>query len=405
VVDPAHPSHASAPTAAELRIGLAAEGDPGDLLIRSGPAGVLAGLAGLGHRPVGLNLQPTGRPFHAAFLLAIAPHLRPGDLADLRSAVARLWTHGTQSRPMRVTGRWALSRHLRQAGPLDGLIQFNAALVPAPSAVPMVTLQDSTLAQAIRAYPWAYLEGMRERERAKRQRVAELVYRSTVACLGVTHWVTDSLASDYGVAADCVHVVGLGPNFPPAEMVPARDWRIPRLLFAGVDWKRKNGAAVLAAFTELRAERPGATLDIVGEHPPLAVAGVRGHGRLRVDREADRARMQELFQQSTGFLMPSLHEPAGIAYLDAAGAGIGSIGTTDGGAATMIGDGGIVVDPRSPRELLEAMRALSDPDTAAALGERARRHVELFTWRKVAERILRALAPRGVDCSELADFL
>jgi hypothetical protein len=39
------------------------------------------------------------------------------------------------------------------------------------------------------------------------------------------------------------------------------------------------------------------------------------------------------------------------------------------------------------------------------MGELARRHSELFTWRKVAERLLRALAIPGVDTSVLADFL
>jgi hypothetical protein len=51
------------------------------------------------------------------------------------------------------------------------------------------------------------------------------------------------------------------------------------------------------------------------------------------------------------------------------------------------------------------MRRLTDPDRAAALGERARQHAERFTWRQVAERILRALRIPGVDHSDLAEFL
>jgi glycosyltransferase involved in cell wall biosynthesis len=103
--------------------------------------------------------------------------------------------------------------------------------------------------------------------------------------------------------------------------------------------------------------------------------------------------------------MPSLHEPAGIVYVEAASAGVPAIGGTDGGAATLIGPGGITVDPREDEQIYVAMLRLADPETARTMGELARAHSELFTWRKVAERLLRALAIPGVDVSGLADFL
>jgi hypothetical protein len=42
---------------------------------------------------------------------------------------------------------------------------------------------------------------------------------------------------------------------------------------------------------------------------------------------------------------------------------------------------------------------------AARLGEQARLRSELFTWRTVAERLVRALAPAGADLHGLAEFL
>jgi hypothetical protein len=39
------------------------------------------------------------------------------------------------------------------------------------------------------------------------------------------------------------------------------------------------------------------------------------------------------------------------------------------------------------------------------MGALARAHSQLFTWRKVAERLIRALAIPGVECGALADFL
>ena len=51
------------------------------------------------------------------------------------------------------------------------------------------------------------------------------------------------------------------------------------------------------------------------------------------------------------------------------------------------------------------MLDLAVPETARRLGALAREHSALFTWRKVAERLLRASAVPGLDTSGLADFL
>jgi hypothetical protein len=48
---------------------------------------------------------------------------------------------------------------------------------------------------------------------------------------------------------------------------------------------------------------------------------------------------------------------------------------------------------------------VADPDTASRLGQLAFEHSARFTWRAVAERMLRALRPEGVDVAGLSDFL
>ncbi len=129
------------------------------------------------------------------------------------------------------------------------------------------------------------------------------------------------------------------------------------------------------------------------------------HGRLSLVSPEDRERLAGLYRQATAFVMPSLHEPAGIVYVEAASAGVPSIGSTNGGAATMIGPGGVLVDPLDPDALIRAMLELADPDRARELGALASAHAELFTWRKVAERLLRAMRIADLDTGGLADFL
>jgi glycosyltransferase involved in cell wall biosynthesis len=201
-------------------------------------------------------------------------------------------------------------------------------------------------------------------------------------------WAATSVHEDYGVDAAKIHVVGLGANVE-VDLVE-RDWSSPRFLFVGVDWERKRGAAVLEAFAAVRREHPSATLDLVGSHDPVRAEGVTDHGLLALGSDGA-SRYAELLRRSTCLVMPSTFEPYGIAYLDAAVAGIPSIGTTCGGAAEAIGGCGRVVDPADPDALVAAMAELADPEMARKLGERARSRREALSWRAVAERVLEAL--------------
>jgi glycosyltransferase involved in cell wall biosynthesis len=104
-------------------------------------------------------------------------------------------------------------------------------------------------------------------------------------------------------------------------------------------------------------------------------------------------------------VLPSRHEPLGIVYVEAAAAGVPSIGTSVGGSREVIGAGGRIVDPKNPREIVAAMRELAEPSVALEIGGRALKHSRLYTWRQVAERMLLALGinPPGIELE--AEFL
>jgi glycosyltransferase involved in cell wall biosynthesis len=149
-----------------------------------------------------------------------------------------------------------------------------------------------------------------------------------------------------------------------------------------------------------------ATLDVIGGHPPLQQAGVSFHGVLSQAREQEREIILGLFARATCFVMPSLVEPFGIAYVEAASAGIPSIGSSMGGPRDVIGtDGGAVVAPNDEDALLEAMLRLAEPETARRMGDAARERSALYTWPKVAERLLRALGLSAPGGRGLAEFL
>jgi glycosyltransferase involved in cell wall biosynthesis len=384
------------------RIGIVFPGDPRAPKTWSGtPAGVARGFeeAGAAVVPVHADL-PRALEFVArnAVALRMLPRTRTGTLEGslrLARAVARI------SPELGRCYGWAARARLRRTGPVDGLVQIGTGYTLGGDA-PIVTFEDITIPQALAlGYPdWLALSRRALGTALDRQRRA---YDRAAACCLTTNWAADSVISDYGVPSEKVHVVGLGRNYtPPAG---PRRWESPRFLFVGKDWQGKNGEAVLRAFARLRTEIPEAHLDIVGHHPRLDAPGVVGHGFLRMGVAEDRATLERLFQTATCFVLPSRYEASAIVYLEAGAAGLPSIVTSVGGSREFVGEAGRVVDPRDDEALLAAMLELAHPDTAARLGALARARSDLFTWRAVSERLLRALALDGVATDRLAAFL
>jgi glycosyltransferase involved in cell wall biosynthesis len=387
-----------------LHLGLADAVDPVDMRVGSGATtSLIEALNDVVAEVVPLSGElpaPVGRLAHLSSVLA---RMRPTDLRGPRGAAKRVHGAAMLGRPTIAARNRLMRRLLASAGHLDGVVQRCSDML-LPRSQRVVTLEDSTVVQATQAYPWPHLQALSEREIQRYADRQRKVYEAAVACCGSTHWVADSIVKDYEIPPERVFTVGLGQNHEATEPAP-RDWSKPRYLFVGKDWMRKNGPAVLTAFARVRERRPDAQLDVVGEHPRLGAAGVVGHGPLSILDPSDRERMAALYRVATVFVMPSLHEAAGIVYVEAGGAGISSIGTTNGGAATMIGAGGVVVDPLDVDQIFSEMLRLADPDTAQRMGELAHRHSTLFTWRKVAERLIRALAIPDLDTSGFADFL
>ncbi len=347
------------------------------------PRGLAEGL-----RDCGVDVVPIGArlPFGVHQAVAVLSRItgRRGAVAD------RL--------PVRQFARTrVLTRNLAAvAGSLDAVIamgteMYDLAAVSYPH-VPVATYDDGTLLQMWRSpdsdirqagFPADQVKLWFERQAASS--------RAATVCCASTGWAAQSLIADYAVPADRVSVVGMGHRPRSAVTNAARDWSVPRYLFIGVDWQRKNGDAVLTAFAEVKKLHPHATLDVVGRHPKLDQPGVVGHGFLAREDAAAQARLDALFASATAFVLPSRFDPSPIAYLEAASAGLPVIATTEGGAGELLGAAAITVHPDDPAGLVAAMRRLADPETAQSMGAQASHNARHASWSDVARRILGAL--------------
>lgn len=285
---------------------------------------------------------------------------------------------------------------IRRSGPFDAIIQIGASLeIHHPN---VAVYGDMTAAQVI-GRPFFGWDDVAPSMVSKRLALQRKIYlESTSNCLA-TPWAAASVTRDFGVPAGTVHAVGIGIN----QVIDAgpRDWSTPHFLFIGKDWIDKNGSAVVSAFTEVRREIPAARLDLVGNHPAVHLPGVEGHGFLSLSDPGQRQKVRDLYASATCLVVPTTFEPAGIVYLEAAAAGIPSIGSKNGGAPDIIGPGGLVVDPSSRAEIVEAMRKMTDQEYAEGLGEIAKRRAGNFTWEHVAGRILQSL---GIESRSRDDW-
>lgn len=386
-------------------IGLACAGDPHDRWDWSGiTAHVFAELQRLGHEPVWVDARPTGAPLHQARwavtgmqVPAAVRSRAPGE--SLTAAARRLADAATLN--ARLHGLTARARHRRARAPAQ-LVQLRGDFLPVPGTRTVI-LEDATVSQVAEHGWWMFsrpVPGALTRRRIAHQRLA---HRRAVASCAPSRWVADALIGDYGISPERVHIVGLGADALVAA--PDRAWETPRFLWIGLDWERKGGARTVAAFRRVREQHPDAELHLVGHHPRIEAEGVTGHGRLDRGRAAERDRLASLLAAATCFVMPSVMEPAGMVYAEAGLAGLPSIGTSVGGAPTMIGPGGVLVDAGDEPGLVAAMLDLVRPERARALGAAAAAHAQNFTWTHVVQRLVRALDPGLADSLSYASFL
>lgn len=140
----------------------------------------------------------------------------------------------------------------------------------------------------------------------------------------------------------------------------------PFLLTVGALELRKNHARVIEAFAASGLAERGYS---------YVFCGPRGNSTAKVQALAARTRnvhgfgylsdaeLRWLYNNAAGFVLPSLLEGFGLPPLEAAQRGLVSIVSREGAQKEAVGDGAILVDPKSVSDIAAGMRQLADmPD-------------------------------------------
>ncbi len=206
--------------------------------------------------------------------------------------------------------------------------------------------------------------------------------------------VRSLLTTEYGIPKDKASAIGAGASVVPARPVDTTVERYARrkIVFVGVDWERKGGPELIAAFKLLKTRIPDVTLTIIGCSPNIKEAGVEILGRLPLKE------VEEHYHAASCFCMPSRLEPFGIVFVEAMQFGLPVVATDVGDISAIVAQNktGRLATAGNVQELADALfDTLDNAEHCRALGIAALDRATQFTWEAVARRIAAHL-PRTV---------
>lgn len=174
-----------------------------------------------------------------------------------------------------------------------------------------------------------------------------------------------------------------------SEPVPLR----PYYLYVGGRWPYKNFDGMLRAFARAAAVRPDPLLCVVGApftaEEERLIKDLKLTERVRHYGYADDRHLAKLYRCSLALVYPSLYEGFGIPPLEAMACGTVAVAANTSSLPEVVGDAGVLFDPRAPDELSDILISLMDNEALRReLIERGRRRAEGFTWKKTVEQTI-----------------
>jgi len=203
------------------------------------------------------------------------------------------------------------------------------------------------------------------------------------------------------LAPERISVIHLGVRgvFQPRPREQTAGWLARRglparyLLFAGTLEPRKNVEGLLSAYARL----PGR----LRERFPLLLAGAGGWGDDRLDGLTARMGLSGqvrrlgyvtdeelawLYAGAAALVWPTLYEGFGLPPLECLASGTPVITSRRASLPEVVGEAGLLVDPRDPAEIASAIeRVIEDVDFAQALTRRGLMRAKEFSWLRCAE--------------------
>jgi glycosyltransferase involved in cell wall biosynthesis len=202
-----------------------------------------------------------------------------------------------------------------------------------------------------------------------------------------------------GVAPERVHVVPYGcehDRFHPAvasakaDVLARYGLRRPFVAYAGGFTRRKNVAALLAAWRQIAPRFPDLQLALIGPEAQLQEhAAAAGAPRVQVVGYLGRDELPGVIKAAEFLVCPSIYEGFGLPPLEAMALGVPVVAVKAGAIPEVTDGHACLSDDGSAEGIADAMsRVLGDAALARQLASGGPRRAQAFCWRRHAEQML-----------------
>jgi glycosyltransferase involved in cell wall biosynthesis len=233
---------------------------------------------------------------------------------------------------------------------------------------------------------------------AATKRFADVIVKQADGVIALSNSTRNDALQILKLSANKIKVIYPGVSEAFFRVVPEEVSRIREiyalqrsyLLYVGTIEPRKNVDCVLNAYAALPKDiRQEHELVIVG---PLGWCGIETRSRLeqgagfRYLGYIPERHLPAVTAGAIALVYPSLYEGFGLPVVQAMATGVPVIVSNVSSLPEIVGEAGLLVDPRSASELSKAMqRLLLSPVTRQQLGDAARIRAHQFTWDRTAQ--------------------
>lgn len=207
----------------------------------------------------------------------------------------------------------------------------------------------------------------------------------------VSEYLREDLITHYGVSPTKVTAVGTGLGKIQPWHGP-KDYQSGKMLYVGVGWDAKGGQLALDAFIIAQQQRPTLRLTMVCEpavQRHLAELNVPG---LEPLSQIEWKHLEQLYRDATLFVMPAVHQPWGLAYLEALSCATPIVGLDRLSTPELTGHGNYGWSLKSPDPAELARVMIEAHDHPAKLEEMGRAGqafcLERFSWSQTMDRMM-----------------
>lgn len=208
----------------------------------------------------------------------------------------------------------------------------------------------------------------------------------------ISEYVKTNLIEHYQIPATKITVVGTGTGIIQ-PFYGKKDYSNGNILFVAKGrFEDKGGKIVLEAFEHLLKSFPNLTLSIIGQND---YSGFIKHPNIKTYGFIDLEQLQDIFNTCSLFIMPALHEPWGLVYIEAMLCKMPIVGLNKNSFPELSQNGKFGIGADSPDPIALALKIsilLSDPARMEEMGLSAQAYaVENYSWAKVVSKIINAI--------------